>query len=304
MMDIIVKYDTEFMKSGAVFYDGAVSYGGAGNVAVDASTLGLKTSMVAKVGRDPLGRLFMDDLLKHNVVPQLAFDDVSYTGFLVSLLHQDSERSFLVCRGANDKLSPKDIDKAFEGARPRIVFIQGYGIASPQRRALLYAARKARDFCATVIYDPASYNIVQAHRNFVIDNLMRYVDICLPNLEEAKALTGRSDLESMGRTLAGLVPLAIVKLGADGAAIVPRGEEISYYKPQRVKPTNTTGAGDAFASAIIYGLSKGFSHDLTMKIANWVAAKKIQSLDSRLTIERRQFTKFRVGLQRDQRTRR
>jgi sugar/nucleoside kinase (ribokinase family) len=286
IIDIVIRYDRNFLRNGAAFYDGALSYGGAGNVAVDASILGLKASMVGKVGEDALGHLYIDDLVKHNVLSQLVMEDSSYTGFLVSLVHQEGERSFLVCRGANDRFSEKDVRKAFDQARPRFVFIQGYGIATAQRKALLYAAKEARNSGATVIYDPAAYNIVQDHKEFIMGSLIKCVDVCLPNFEEAKALTGCADLGRIGKVLNKLVPRSIVKLGAEGAAVFSRGEKTAHHRTQRVKPTNTTGAGDAFASAVVYGLSRNLPLELIIEFANRIAAKKIQSLNSRLSLKK------------------
>src|SRR5262249_17990029 len=81
---------------------------------------------------------------------------------------------------------------------------------------------------------------------------VRAVDIFAPNREEALHLTGASSVEAALARLAELVPLAIIKLGAEGA-VARRGDEVVYVPGMPVAVIDTTGAGDCFNAGFLYG---------------------------------------------------
>ena len=74
---------------------------------------------------------------------------------------------------------------------------------------------------------------------------------------------------------------AILTKGAKGAVIVDHGQvyEIASVKPEKLE--DTTGAGDAFAGAALYGLSKGMSPQDAGELAAKVASFTISHVGAR-----------------------
>ena len=78
----------------------------------------------------------------------------------------------------------------------------------------------------------------------------------LPNLEEARRLSGADDAPGAAAALAERVPTVAIKLGAEGAIAVSGGETVTARAPA-VDVVDTTGAGDSFNAGLIAGRLAG-----------------------------------------------
>jgi sugar/nucleoside kinase (ribokinase family) len=84
-----------------------------------------------------------------------------------------------------------------------------------------------------------------------IREALQFVDIFLPNAREAKLITGLSDVQAAARELAKLVPLVVVKLGADGA-MAYRGPELLLSPALKIDVVDPVGAGDSFDAGFLH----------------------------------------------------
>ena len=97
------------------------------------------------------------------------------------------------------------------------------------------------------------------------------VEFLLPNLEEARLMTGRSSAQECCAALQTLgVKNVVVKLGADGCCV--NGELV---KGDWVVAVDTTGAGDAFAGAFLASLRNGLGMMEAARRANTVAGELV-----------------------------
>jgi ribokinase len=93
--------------------------------------------------------------------------------------------------------------------------------------------------------------------------LLRHVDVLVPNVPELGALTGGDeprtveDITARARSLAdGLA--VVVTMGESGAMVVDGGQ-VTHVPAPRVDAVDTTGAGDAFCGSLAAGLAAGSS---------------------------------------------
>ena len=78
-----------------------------------------------------------------------------------------------------------------------------------------------------------------------------------------------------------MTEIAIVKIGVRGSLI--RKENMLLRIPAiRVNSVDTTGAGDFYASGILFGLSKGLELDKSGVIGAYVAGKAVELVGARL----------------------
>ncbi len=82
-------------------------------------------------------------------------------------------------------------------------------------------------------------------------DVLKHVDIFLPNDREAKKIARTEDLSQAINTLAGLAKIVVVKRGA-AAAICRSGEEQCSLMPPHVKTVDDVGAGDSFDAGFIH----------------------------------------------------
>jgi len=98
------------------------------------------------------------------------------------------------------------------------------------------------------------------------------VDVFLPSLNEAQALTGEVAPEVCLERLFDRCPhCVIIKLGEAGCISHTR-EGILTQRAFPVVPLDTTGAGDCFNAGVIYGLLRDWDLGETLRFANGVAA--------------------------------
>jgi len=86
------------------------------------------------------------------------------------------------------------------------------------------------------------------------------VDVFLPNIEEAAAITGTEDPVAAAKILSEAFPIVALKAGADGAWLAASGRLL--HKPADDVPViDTTGAGDAFNAGFLDGWLSGESEE-------------------------------------------
>lgn len=255
--------------------------GGAGNVAVGLSLLGARAAFVGKAGHDLFGKLYLRDLNEKQVAPNVFFDREIPTGSVIIFVEKGYERSFLVSRGANDRLSLNDVEKASALLKKsKYVYFCGYSLVNdPQRTAILEAIERARKFGAKIVFDPGAYNIVKSKHKFFIELLNR-CHIFSPNFEEAAAITNTTNIENMITELRDKVPLTALKYHSKGCILITKKETVKVPASQ-VRCVDPTGAGDAFAAALIYGLTHEMQLESVGKLANWFAAQVVTQIGSR-----------------------
>ena len=116
--------------------------------------------------------------------------------------------------------------------------------------------REARELGSATLLD-ISLGTAERFTRDVIE-CVRLADVFVPNQAELAVLTGTDQLESAVATAAQWGTSVVVKRGADGAMIVgPDGILVVTEGIGAVKVADRTGAGDAFAGAMVAALARG-----------------------------------------------
>jgi sugar/nucleoside kinase (ribokinase family) len=170
------------------------------------------------------------------------------TGTIVSLVERDGQRSMLADRGANLALRAADVPAPDAGGH---LYLSGYTLLHPSpRTAGLSALAGATAAGCTTSVDPASTGPLTGYgvERWLADTAA--ATLVLPNEAEAALLTGCADPTEAARALAGRYPVAVVKLGADGA-LWAEGDRLVHRPAHPARVVDTTGAGDAFAAGLL-----------------------------------------------------
>ena len=227
--------------------------GCAANTAIALARQGVETAVVGCVGDDVLGRFLTAALDRHGVdvtgvVPRPGHD-TSGT-LIVNVAGED--RRFIHCVGANATLRAEDFPSGIV-ARAQVLYVGGYLVLPALHpRALASLLAGARASGARTVLD-----IVLGPEPDLWDRLepvLPHVDVFLPNTDEARALTGKTDALEQARTFrtagAGTV---VVTRGAEGAVLASAKGSWRILAPA-VPFVDGTGAGDAFAAGYIAGM--------------------------------------------------
>ncbi|GAA2235534.1 PfkB family carbohydrate kinase [Streptomyces amakusaensis] len=226
--------------------------GGAGaNVACWAARRGTAdVRLLARVGAADAG-WHEERLRAAGVRPVLVVDEAAPTSTVIALVDAAAERTFLADGGAAARSGPADWSPSLLAGAGHL-HLSGYLFFSGGGHALArLAARAARARGVPVSADPASAGFIDA---LGTDRLMaeyEAVDVLLPNADEARLLTGRSDPADAAAALGRRVPLVVVTLGADGALVAESGAPPVHVTAPTVRPVDSTGAGDAFTGTFL-----------------------------------------------------
>lgn len=255
-LDVIARHDKPLPHGGDARAKIRFTGGGSGaNTALWLRHLGAETTLLARIGDDPGGRLIRAELEAAGVRCAFAVDAEAPTCCVVVMVDGSGQRSMLADRGANQRFAPEDVTpEALEGASH--LHLSGYVLLDPPSRAAgLAALAAAREAGLTTSVDPQAAAHITDPAAFMAD--VRGVDLLLPNTEELVALTGSADPAS-AKELLGTVGAVVVTAGLDGASWV--GEDgVTSVPAVEAECLDSTGAGDAFDAGVLTGWLAGES---------------------------------------------
>ncbi|RNA67890.1 aminoimidazole riboside kinase [Alteribacter keqinensis] len=237
------------------------SPGGApANVAVGAARLGAKSTFLGKVGDDVLGRFLEETLKGYNVnTDHLSFSQDVRTGVVFVTLGEGGERSFefYIDPSADRFLKEDEIDSSLFDEHNLVHFGSISLISEPSRSATIKAVDLAREKEAIVSYDPnlrlGLWEDEETAREAIISMLDK-ADVVKISEEELEFITGESDIDEGVKALSQYeIPLVLVTLGGEGSYVFTCGEKL-HVPAMKVDAVDTTGAGDAFVSGMLYQL--------------------------------------------------
>lgn len=274
--DLIIKA-ARIPKPGETILGGefARAAGGKGaNQAVAAARAGGAVTFMARVGCDPNGEAALAGFVADGIDGRHVIRDPTHpSGVALILVDRNGENSIAVASGANDKLSPADVRKAKAAFhRARIVLLQLETPLPTVAAAIeLAAARGVR-----VVLNPAPARPLPAQ-------LLRLVYLLTPNESEAELLTGiavsneGTAARAATRLLGRGVQNVIITMGARGAFVA--GKDLRRLMPGfKVKPVDTTGAGDVFNGALVVALAEGRPLLESVQFASAAAALSVTRL--------------------------
>ena len=245
--------------------------GSTANIAVALSRLGVKCGFIGKIGNDMYGRFLIESLKREGVDTSriiMAEDGPSARTFIA--VSEQGEKVVFALGGRALIESIDEIDLAYLG-KSRIMYI---GEVPPNIGKKIIEHAKAHG--VKVIYGPGVMS------NMGLDYLREIISqsdiVVLSKIEFVKLLSEQVNIVDGMRKLSNLGPeVIILTLGEEGAqAYVKKTNKIVFKSAFKVKPIDTTGAGDAFTAGIIFSLLKNLSWEDSLTVGNAVATLKIQ----------------------------
>jgi len=238
--------------------------GCAANVATDLARLGVDLMLSGCVGDDSFSDFIVRSLLASKIdTSQIQKSVGRCPGTALHINVREQDRRFICTTGANDDFVFDDelfkliADPKLEG--PKIFYLGGFFMlqALETERTPLFL-KTAREHGWTTLLDVVLYgNRPYWH---ILQPLLPYIDIFLPNEHESEKITGRQATYEQAQEF--------LDAGV-GAAIITQGESGTFYFSSKeqfhagVYPTDYVGgagSGDAFDAGMIAALLEGRDH--------------------------------------------
>ncbi len=246
---------------------------GGGQVAtamVACSRLGLRAMYIGKVGDDPWGDVSLESIRKEGVnVSAVTVEPGARNQFAIILVDQKSgERTILWRRDKRlfyreGELSRKAV------CQGRVLHVDGHDL-----EATLTAVLWAKEEGIVTVMDADKIDARTGE-------LIQHIDFLITSSTFPMRFTGITDpakaLDALQEFTGGFVAST---LGPDGAVALVDGSPV-YFKGIPIEAVDTTGAGDVFHGAFIYGLIRGWRLDQIFMFANAVAGLKCTGLGGR-----------------------
>ena len=260
----------------------ARSGGSAANTAAWIEYLGYPVRFVGCVGNDGIGHMLRAELRAGGVQTHVRVIDGLETGCVAVQLDDRGERLMRSSRGANVALAAEDLRRAVP-ADISGIHLTGYALLGVGGFDLLEAAGEvARSYGAPLSFDPSSEGVVRAlGRERLLHEVTRCgVQVLLPNMPEARALTDEEDIPTAAIALGSTAPMIVIKCSERGAISFAEGE-VRHFPTEPVKPLDTTGAGDAFNAGLLATLCRGGTLEDACKAGHVTARQAIESYGGR-----------------------
>jgi len=267
------------------------------NIVVGAQRLGLRTAMLGAVGDDPVADFVVKFLADQGVETRfMPRKPGSRTAAAAVAIQPPDKFPLIYYRG-----NPADIEITIDDvlsapiAGGKVLLVSGTGLSKePSRSATIFAAEQAQAAGTKVLldfdlrtdqwYDLRAFGVT-------IRSILPLVDVAIGTEDEIKA-AALSDLKQVsvvdsqvsGADVAGDLEAAVqailargpevlvIKRGQQGVTLLVRGQKAVAVPGFPVEVLNTMGAGDAFASGLIYGYVKGWDWYKAARFGNATGA--------------------------------
>ncbi|MGQ4892873.1 MAG: carbohydrate kinase family protein [Candidatus Njordarchaeia archaeon] len=254
---------------------GKITPGGGGNIAAAMGYLGNNVLFLGKGGNDVLCHFYEDDLRNYGVEPLILKSEEKSTGYVISLISSDVERTMLVYPGANEDLKIEEIEKLYGKLKQfNNLFVHGYSLQRPkQAEAILFLVECFHDENKRIFFDPSTSTLIEKNRA-IIETMLEHSNGILLNIDEAISFTKKTALEDIVEFMTGICDLVALKMGHKGSLIIDE-MEIYWSPPYIVKPVDPTGAGDAYDAAFLSLYLETGDIKIAADFANWFSAQTI-----------------------------
>ncbi len=224
--------------------------GGAANAAVTFARMGLKTSILCRVGIDDNGKNILQNFKQNNVgVDFIKVDKNNNTGFSIILTAKNDSKEHIAFlhRGANDLFSVGDMplskistDWFYVGSLPKENWKQIIENLIPLNK--------------NIVWNPG---IKQLQDLSAVKKYLPHIRLLLVNRDEAMEFRKLKEIKGLMAYIQSLgVGIVAITDGKNGAYAFD-GKKYYFIKAKLVKTINTIGVGDAFGSALTSGLIYG-----------------------------------------------
>ena len=230
--------------------------GGAFIAAAHFAHIGRPVALLARLGTDTFSRDIGEKMARSGFDLQILEHSADAGPHVTVATVVDQDRAFLTRRAGAARPSTLDAAFAWENARHLHIaeFATLHEMPDLVSRAKASGLSVSLDpsWDASLIYDKG---LLQACAG---------VDVFLPNLEEAGAITGHSDPEIAIRALSEAFPVVALKGGAQGAWVSSQ-RGLRHVAAQKVPVIDTTGAGDAFNAGFLHAWLEGQDEQRCLK---------------------------------------
>lgn len=260
--------------------------GSAANTMIAISQFGGKSYFSCKVAKDELGEFYLKDLMNNDVQTNLSIQPLEegITGKCIVLITPDGDRTLNPFFGITFNFSTKEIMEE-QLKDSNFLYIEGFLVCTATGKDASIKAKKMAELHG--VKTSLSFSDVTMVKFFgqgLKEIIGDGIDLLFCNEAEAYAYTETENLKEAANILKRIAKTFAITLGPKGALVFDGKEEI-LIPTVAVEPIDTTGAGDLFAGAMLYGINNGMTYEEAAKLGCFAASTLVTRFGPRLSKE-------------------
>jgi sugar/nucleoside kinase (ribokinase family) len=267
--------------------------GGGANTSVFFSRLGIRTGLIARLGKDRAAAVIAEALDNEGVVTDYLIADAEHSsGKSVLIMAPNGNRTVLAQRGAGGLFQPEEIREDVV-SQAKWIYLSSIG---GDRQTLLKIFALSHIHQVKIAWNPGMKELeLGAH---VLVPMLQQTAVLILNREEAAFLTKlpHQSSEALLNRLISMLGTGIVVI-TDGArgAVAYDGRQIETLPGHAVSVVDATGAGDAFGSGFVAAHYLGSGMDQALSFALHNAESVIGQVGAQAGLLRREdLTKQKI----------
>lgn len=222
-------------------------------LASNASALGVAVGFIGCVGKDTFGKYVIDRLQSRHVDTRQVIEMEDAATGLTAIYTHRNDRGMMTYPGAMERLRIENIPWDYL-LRARHLHLSSFYLQRGLRPDCVTLFRKAKEAGLSTSLD-TNWDPDENWGCDVLD-VLKYVDIFLPNDDEARWISGENDLDRALKKLAQHAGTVVITCGAEGVR-ARRREECFSLPTYPVVPVDAVGAGDSFNAGFLYRFLRG-----------------------------------------------
>lgn len=226
--------------------------GNSANAAVSASRLGVKSALIANVGKDIHGDNCLSELQKNNVSTKyMGIHEGKPTNYHYVLWY-DVDRTILVKHAHFPTSFPGDM------IPPKMIYLSSLGEGTEEYHDQI-SDYLIKNPDTKLVFQPGTFQMKMGTKR--LKNIYSRADIFFCNVEEAQRIldSKESDIKSLASSLHALGPKTVFITDGIKGAYASDGNEVWFMPVYPQTPFERTGAGDAFSSTVATAILMGKS---------------------------------------------
>ena len=247
--------------------------GGGTNVATTFSLQGFRTAYCGEVGNDFAGQEVFKDLESFDIDSKFVFVSKLPTNLSV-IFSWGKDKTCFVWRGASEDFSKEKLP--FEKFKSDWFYLAPLSGGSVKTFGSLvnFAFKNKIKVFANLGNSQIELGLKK------LKPILEKIDVVLLNQEEASLLTKISfkKEKEIFRKLDKIVKGIVIMTKGDNGAVVSNGEYLWHVNSLPIKPTEKTGAGEAFGSGFLTGLIRKNDIEYALQLGTANAASCIQKI--------------------------